>query len=89
VDRQLGIFRNSEYGPKTSVKDRQIRGSLENCCASASDPKIKLRRICYCELIAALKVRTSNKKGRHLSTGETIQLIEEFGVETSDGLIKG
>ena len=43
----------------------------------------------YCELIAALKVRTSNKKGRHLSTGETIQLIEEFGVETPDGLIKG
>src|SRR6266481_3956505 len=41
----LGIFRNSEYGPKTSVKDRQIRGSLENCCASASDPKIKVRRI--------------------------------------------
>jgi hypothetical protein len=26
-------------------KDQQIRGSLENCCASASDPKIKLRRI--------------------------------------------
>ena len=36
----------------------------------------------YCELIAALKVRTSNKKGRHLSTGEAIRLIEEFGVET-------
>ena len=31
----------------------------------------------YCEVIAALKVRTSNKKGR---------LIEEFGVETPDGL---
>jgi hypothetical protein len=29
----------------------------------------------YCELIAALKVRTSNKKGRHLSTGEAIRLI--------------
>ena len=42
----------------------------------------------YCELIAALKVRTSNKKGRHLSTGEAIRLIEEFGVETPDGLIK-
>src|SRR3984893_3170105 len=25
----------------------------------------------YCELIAALKVRTSNKKGRHLSTGRS------------------
>src|SRR6202047_2921465 len=42
----------------------------------------------YCELIAALKFRTSNKKGRHLSTGEAIRLIEEFGVETPDGLIK-
>jgi len=42
----------------------------------------------YCELIAAIKVRTSNKKGRHLSTGEAIRLIEEFGVETPDGLAK-
>ena len=42
----------------------------------------------YCELIAALKVRTSNKKGRHLSTGEAIRLIEEFGGRTPDGLIK-
>jgi hypothetical protein len=42
----------------------------------------------YCELIAALKVRTSNKKGRHLSTGEAIRLVEEFGIETPDGLIK-
>ena len=29
----------------------------------------------YCELIAAIKVRTSNKKGRHLSTGEAIRLM--------------
>jgi hypothetical protein len=43
----------------------------------------------YCELIAAIKVRTSNKKGRHLSTGEAIRLIEEFGVETPDGLGEG
>jgi hypothetical protein len=42
----------------------------------------------YCELIAAIKVRTSNKKGRHLSTGEAIRLIEEFGIETPDGLMK-
>src|SRR5260370_13485805 len=42
----------------------------------------------YCEVIAARKVRTSNKKGRHLSTGEAIRLIEEFGIETPEGLIK-
>ena len=40
-----GATRTNHNGPKTSVKDRQIRGSLENCCASASDPKFKLRRI--------------------------------------------
>jgi hypothetical protein len=43
--RTSGSARTNHIGPKTSVKDRQIRGSLENCCASASDPKIKLRRI--------------------------------------------
>src|SRR5258708_34686329 len=41
----------------------------------------------YCELIAALKVRTSNKKGRHLSTGESTRLIEEFGIDTPKGFI--
>jgi hypothetical protein len=39
----------------------------------------------YCELIAAMKVRTSNQKGRCLSTRETIRLLEEFGIETPDG----
>jgi hypothetical protein len=42
----------------------------------------------YCELIAALKVRTSNRKGRHLSTAEAIRLIETYGIDTPDGLIK-
>jgi hypothetical protein len=42
----------------------------------------------YCELIAAVKVRTSNQRGRCLSTGETIRLLEEFGIETPEGLVK-
>lgn len=42
----------------------------------------------YCQLIAAMKVRTSNQKGRCLSTRETIRLLEEFGVETPEGLVK-
>lgn len=29
----------------------------------------------YCELNAALKLRTTNKSGRHLSTGRAIQLL--------------
>jgi len=42
----------------------------------------------YCELVAALKLRTTNKNGRHLSTGRAIELLEDFGVDTSQGLIK-
>lgn len=42
----------------------------------------------YCELIAALKLRTTNKKGRHLSTNECIRLLENYGIETPDGLVK-
>jgi hypothetical protein len=42
----------------------------------------------FCELIAALKLRTTNKNGRHLSTRRAIELMENYGVETSAGLIK-
>ena len=40
----------------------------------------------WCELIAALKLRTTNLKGHHLSTGRAIELLVEHGIETPDGL---
>lgn len=49
-------------------------------------PKSELER--YCELIAALKLRTTNKQGRHLSTRRAIELLEDYGVETEQGLVK-
>jgi hypothetical protein len=49
-------------------------------------PQDQLER--YCELIAAMKLRTANKQGRHLSTVETIRLLEEYGVETPDGFVR-
>ena len=42
----------------------------------------------YAEIIAALKVRTSNKQGRKISTKRAIELLEDHGVETPDGLVK-
>jgi len=42
----------------------------------------------YCELIAALKLRATNKKGRHLSTSRAIRLLEEHGIQTPQGLMK-
>jgi hypothetical protein len=49
-------------------------------------PKAELER--YLELIAAIKLRTSNRKGRHLSTTEAIRLLETYGLETTEGLIQ-
>lgn len=42
----------------------------------------------YCEIIAALKLRTTNKQGRHLSTIRAIELLEEHGVQTPEGFIQ-
>lgn len=42
----------------------------------------------YCEVIAAIKIRTTNGKGRHLSTVEAIRLLEEVGIETPDGFLQ-
>jgi hypothetical protein len=49
-------------------------------------PKAELER--YCELIAALKLRTTNKQGRHLSTQRAIEILEQYGVETPQGVIR-
>jgi hypothetical protein len=49
-------------------------------------PKAELER--YIELIAAVKVRTSNRKGRHLSTAGVVRLLERYGIATSEGLIQ-
>ena len=42
----------------------------------------------WCEIVAAMKVRTTNRKGRHLSTVRTLQLLVEHGVDTPDGFRK-
>ena len=44
--------------------------------------------VLYCEIIAALKIRTSNRKGRHLSTNRAIELLEEHGVRMPDGHVQ-
>jgi hypothetical protein len=42
----------------------------------------------WCEIVAAMKIRTTNRKGRHLSTVRTLQLLVEYGVDTPDGFRK-
>ena len=42
----------------------------------------------WCEIVAAMKVGTTNKNGRHLSTVRTLQVLTEHGVDTPDGFQK-
>jgi hypothetical protein len=49
-------------------------------------PAVELERAC--EIISALKLRTLNRKGRHLSTNRAIELLEGEGVETPGGLVR-
>src|SRR5512139_3203203 len=61
------------YGVSTDTVYRLLRNLRKPRAAHRADfgqprvlPKANLER--YCELIAALKLRTTNKQGRHLST---------------------
>ncbi len=81
------------YGVSTTSVYRALRRFQQPRAAHRSDygkprvlPQTELER--YCELIAALKLRTTNKQGRHLSTGRAIELLEDYGVETAHGLVK-
>lgn len=81
------------YGISTTTVYRALKLLQKPHAAHRADygkprllPKNELER--YCELIAALKLRTTNKQGRHLSTGRAIELLENYGVETAQGLVK-
>ncbi len=81
------------YGVSRATLYRGLRRQLHPRPLRRSDrgkpkviPATELER--YCETIAAMKLRTRNGKGRHLSTVQAIRILEEHGVETPDGPIR-
>jgi hypothetical protein len=81
------------YGVSDDTLYRALRERLRPRSLRRADhghprvmPRAELER--YCEIIAALKLRTSNGKGRHLSTREAIRLLALYGVETPDGHVQ-
>jgi hypothetical protein len=81
------------YGVSEASLYRALRARARPRAVNRADrgvprvlPAAELER--YCELIAALKIRTRNQKGRHLSTVQAIRLLEEHGVETPEGLVR-
>lgn len=49
-------------------------------------PADEIERLC--EIIAAMKIRTTNRKGWHLSTIRVLELLEKHGVDTPNGFVK-
>lgn len=81
------------YGVSVPTLYRLLRQRRQPRSVGRSDqgvprilPKAELER--YLELIAALKVRTSNRKGRHLSTSGAIRLLEDYGLDTPQGHVQ-
>ncbi len=93
ADRQAVITNAAElYGVSRATVYRAVRQVVRPKAIRRADrgkprklPTAELER--FCEVIAALKLRTTNKKGRHLSTPRAIELLEGEGVETPDGLL--
>ncbi|WP_052441948.1 hypothetical protein [Vibrio hyugaensis] len=81
------------YGVSESTLYRQLRSirkpkSLKRADAGQSRVIAISEMERYCEIIAALKLRTTNKNGRHISTTVAIDLLENTGVESEYGFIK-
>lgn len=91
--RQLMEQTASLYGVSIDTLYRALRNSSRPKSINRSDsgtPR-KLSQAdmeLYCEVIAATKIRTCNKKGRHVSTARAIELLEDFGMNTPQGFIK-
>lgn len=83
----------SLYAVSRATLYRLLRGDRRAKDAHRSDRgKPRVMTACeverWCEIVAAMKVRTTNKKGRHLSNARILELLVEHGVETPEGLEK-
>ena len=81
------------YGVSEPTLYRRLRQHRQPHAVGRSDrgvprfiPTSALER--YLEVIAVVKLRTSNRQGRHVSTTEAIRLLEDYGLETPQGWCK-
>ena len=79
------------YGISTSTVYRSLRELTRPKSVRRADhgttksaPQAEMER--YAEIVAALKIRTSNKKGRRLSTRRAIELLEDTELEGAGSL---
>lgn len=74
------LYRTLRQRHRTSAAHRSDRGQPRRLSAAEMER--------YCEIIAAMKERTTNQKGRHLSTVRALELLAEHGIKTPEGLVQ-
>jgi hypothetical protein len=74
------LYRSLRSGSRPKAAHRSDRGTPRKLSHQELEH--------YCEIIAAFKIRTSNKKGRHISTARAIELLEKYGLETPLGFVQ-
>ena len=81
------------YGVSRATLYRQLRGERRVRDAHRRDrgtarvmPVAEIER--WCEIVAAMQARTTNRKGRCLSVARVLELLVDHGVEAPDGLQK-
>jgi hypothetical protein len=82
------LYDLSENSIYRALRQRWIPKGLRRSDAGSSRILKTTTMEKYVQIIAAMKIRTRNKKGHHLSTPEAIRLLEDFGIETNEGLVK-
>jgi len=88
VKEVAALYGMSEWTLYRALRDQARPKALRrtDCGQTRRVPTAEMER--YCEVIAAMKIRTSNKQGRCLSTGQALRLLEEQGIRTPDGFIQ-
>jgi hypothetical protein len=81
------------FGVSRATIYRALAGQLRPRGLSRPDkgeprklPRGDLER--YCAIVAAMKLRTSNRKGRRLSTARALAILEDHGVDTPEGRVQ-
>jgi hypothetical protein len=93
-DRKLLMNSTAElYAVSRAPLYRQLRGDRRPKDACRSDrgstramQPAEIERLC--EIVAAMKIRTTNRKGRHLSTVRVLDLLEKHGIDTPTAFLK-
>ncbi len=88
IQESAAIFGVTEVTLYRVLREHSRPRSLKriDCGVPRVMPVTELER--YCEVIAAIKVRTANRKGRHLSTAGAIRLLEDYGLFIGDEPIR-